>query len=72
MKKVIRYLLVVLSTAWTGALTFFSFIVMGTGLFQFADRFLNNNIVSCIVLAAVLIGVGAAVKGKMKNRGTHD
>lgn len=76
MKKVIRYLLAVLSTAWTGALTIFSFLVMGTGLFQFADRFLNNNIVSCIVLAVVLIcitiGAGAVVKEKMEKGDDHD
>lgn len=76
MKKVIRYLLAVLSTAWTGALTIFSFIVIGTGLFQFADRFLNNNIVSCIVLAVVLIcitiGAGSAVKEKMGKGDTNE
>lgn len=76
MKKVIKYLLAVLSTAWTGALTFFSLVVIGTGLFQFADRILNNNIVLCVVLAIVLIcitiGAGTVVKEKMEEGDDHD
>ena len=76
MKKIMRYLLAVLSMAWTGALTFFSFIVMGTGLFQFADKFLNNNVASCVVLAVILIcitlGMGAAVHKKIREDDTHD
>lgn len=69
MKNVVKYLLTVVSMAWTGALTFFSLAVITVGLFQFAEKFLNNNVVSSVILAVILIcitiGVGAAVHRKL-------
>lgn len=68
MKKSLKVLGAVLSTAWCAALTFFCFAVFGTALFQFADKFLNNDIVSCVVLAIILVGVTIFVGNYVKKK----
>ena len=68
MKKMLKALDAVLSTAWYAALTFFCFVVFGTALFQFADKFLNNDIVACVVLAIILVGVTIFVGNHVKKK----
>ena len=68
MNKLLRALEAILSTAWYAALTFFCFVVFGTALFQFADKFLNNDIVECVVLAIILVGVTIFVGNHVKKK----
>lgn len=72
MKKILKSIAAILSTAWYAALTFFCITVFGTALFRFADKFLNNNIGLCMLLGAILIGatmfVGDYVKKKANRK----
>lgn len=72
MKKILKSIAAILSTAWYAALTFFCVTVFCTALFQFSDRFLSNNIFACMFLGAILIGatmfVGDYVKKKANRK----
>lgn len=72
MKKTIKAIEAILSTAWYAALTFFCFAVFGTALFQFADKFLNNNIVACVVLGILLIIATVLVGNYVKEKANKD
>ena len=65
----VRRLLAILSVAWYGAMAIFSGTIFATALFEFVDRFFNNNIIACVVFAFLLIGVtwlaGDTVKKKI-------
>jgi len=69
LKRFVKCLLTILSTAWYGALTIFSGIVFTVATFRFVDKYLNNNIVASVLLAIGLIiltwAIGHVIKEKM-------
>lgn len=68
MNKLLRALEAILSTAWYAALTLFCVAVFGTALFDFADKFLNNDIVACVVLCFLLILLTGTVGNYVKKK----
>lgn len=70
MKKALKYILAVLWTAWTGALTIVTGIAMIAGVFTLSEKLFNNNVVVSVILLILLIGatlsVGDSVKSWLK------
>ena len=48
-ERAVKVLVAVLSTAWYAALALFCFIVFEVALFQFADKFLNNDVALTVI-----------------------
>ena len=63
-ERAVKVLVAVLSTAWYAALALFCFIVFEVALFQFADKFLNND---GLFLIAVTFSVGNHIKSKVNS-----
>ena len=71
-KKISKVLAAVLSTAWYAALTLFCFIVFEVALFQFADKFLNNDVALTVIFGVFLIAVTFSVGNHIKSKVNSD
>ena len=69
MKKVLKCLWAIIETALLGSITIFTGAAVFVVLAKFADKYLNNNIFSCIFLGIILLStvlfVGTEIKEKL-------
>ena len=71
-ERAVKVLVAVLSTAWYAALTLFCFIVFEVALFQFADKFLNNDVALTVIFGLFLIAVTFSVGNHIKSKVNSD
>ena len=68
MKKFIKCLWAIIETALLGSITIFTGAAVFVVLAKFADKYLNNNVFSCIFLGVFLLSVVLFVGTTIKNK----